>query len=556
MSIYLSYLLSWSIISGELLKIGGTRVILHLPLLWFFPFSFLATAIYRLYNVRYVIDGDGIVAINGILSFKIRTVHVRFEDIRSVKTHQNLMGRLLDIGALEIRTAATSQLEIFMEGVGAPHDIHSMIESEKAQRQHLSARPQKNNRSRRPTKTTNVAIIFALGAYLAAYNNIALSEENSNNSQLSLRASVLLNDLGQTEEEEALRSKLGDEAERLKTAEQKVLQQDNNQDKVDNTKQPEVTITPSATVVATAVTKDPTLLKTSDTTKNANSNKDSKKSDSKKTEINAKTPVPDKLKITPTPVKLQATPTPLPVEPTPVKVQPKANLGVQASNNSANAIRKLNEENARLQNQVSALLQEQKNNLAEIDRLQVQIMVAETQVEKLNRIIDEQSGNPDNSNRYYRGSAPEADPQDSAAQQLLYATVIANTVTPRTGPGSSYSPISSLNRGDQVPVEGKQAGWYQVLLPSGAKAWIHSAFLKIGESNVPVRLPGVQQQRPPARIPDRNPNTVFKKKTKIDNTTKKGPQSAQEEARLADVDREAFLLLEELRTNRDSESGS
>ena len=124
-----------TVIVGPLFRIGSWVFILHLPLLWFFPFTAFVVMSVRIYNVRYVIDARGIEARVGILSFKQRITRVRYEDVRSVETDQSLLDRVLDIGNLEVSTAATGMIEIVLEGIASPKEVQDMLQRERETRQ-------------------------------------------------------------------------------------------------------------------------------------------------------------------------------------------------------------------------------------------------------------------------------------------------------------------------------------------------------------------------------------------------------------------------------------
>lgn len=147
LSIYLSSILPWTIVEGTLFTLFDVPIVLKLPILWFIPASFTGLAIFRIYDVRYIIDEQGLEAVRGILALNQKRIRVRYEDIRSVRTHQAVVDRLMDIGDVEVGTAATSQLEITFQGVGAPLEIHAMIELEKQRRQELANKKKKTRSS-------------------------------------------------------------------------------------------------------------------------------------------------------------------------------------------------------------------------------------------------------------------------------------------------------------------------------------------------------------------------------------------------------------------------
>jgi uncharacterized membrane protein YdbT with pleckstrin-like domain len=136
LAIYLSYLFPWSIIEGELLPLWGSNSIrMKLPLFWFLPVITIGMAMYRIYNVRYTITERGVEAEIGVIALHRRLVRVWFEDVRGVQTKQNLLGRVLGFGNLEIGTAATGTVEVVLRGIATPNEVQEMIQRERDKRQ-------------------------------------------------------------------------------------------------------------------------------------------------------------------------------------------------------------------------------------------------------------------------------------------------------------------------------------------------------------------------------------------------------------------------------------
>ena len=123
-----------TVIHGPLFSVGDRMVMLSIPLLWFVPFGVLLSAIGRIYNVRYSIDQRGIESRTGIVSLNQSIVRIRFEDIRSIETEQSIMQRVLNIGLVEMGTAASQGLEMVFEGVGSPVEVQKMIQHERDER--------------------------------------------------------------------------------------------------------------------------------------------------------------------------------------------------------------------------------------------------------------------------------------------------------------------------------------------------------------------------------------------------------------------------------------
>lgn len=135
LAIVLSELFPWSIIEGELFKFGETSYRMALPLFWFMPLITIGTAIFRIYNVRYTITERGIEFEKGIIELRIKLIRVWFEDIRTVQKNQTILERILDIGSIQIGTAATGTLEITLRGLAAPDEVLEMIQRERDNRQ-------------------------------------------------------------------------------------------------------------------------------------------------------------------------------------------------------------------------------------------------------------------------------------------------------------------------------------------------------------------------------------------------------------------------------------
>ena len=161
-------------------------------------------------------------------------------------------------------------------------------------------------------------------------------------------------------------------------------------------------------------------------------------------------------------------------------------------------IRKLQEENNKLRKQVANTKSKTKSELQKVDDLHVRLMVAETQVERLNKIIEKMGGTPSTLKRKYNSGARQKTAYPSVKGQAvapLYATVTALKANVRTGPGISNSRVTTLSRGQRVLVETKQGNWYKVLLDNGMKAWVNEAGVRIvsgGGMTAPIREPRLE----------------------------------------------------------------
>jgi len=132
--IWLSNTFPLTIIAGPLFSFGGGTLELKLPLLWLVPVFIIGQAVMRIYDVRYIIDKQGIESKIGILSLSQTITRIRYEDIRSIDSRQTLSERMLGIGTLEMGTAASAGLEMSFSGIANPLKVQKMIQAERDSR--------------------------------------------------------------------------------------------------------------------------------------------------------------------------------------------------------------------------------------------------------------------------------------------------------------------------------------------------------------------------------------------------------------------------------------
>lgn len=123
---------------GSMISVAGTSLYLRLPLLWLAPAGAAFILLFRMYNVRFIVDERGIEGRSGILGTEQIITRVRYEDVRSVETRQSILDRVLGIGHVEIGTAATGDVEITFSGVANPLEIQELIQQERDRRQAIS----------------------------------------------------------------------------------------------------------------------------------------------------------------------------------------------------------------------------------------------------------------------------------------------------------------------------------------------------------------------------------------------------------------------------------
>ncbi len=59
--------------------------------------------------------------------------------------------------------------------------------------------------------------------------------------------------------------------------------------------------------------------------------------------------------------------------------------------------------------------------------------------------------------------------------------VTASALNVRTGPGTSYSIITTIPQGTQVEITDVRGNWYKVNVGSNNGAFVHSAYIKVTE---------------------------------------------------------------------------
>lgn len=65
------------------------------------------------------------------------------------------------------------------------------------------------------------------------------------------------------------------------------------------------------------------------------------------------------------------------------------------------------------------------------------------------------------------------------------ATITANKVNLRTGPGTNFPVVTKLNKGDTVTIKDQAFGWYKVVISGGTTGWVASWLADTGTGTVP-----------------------------------------------------------------------
>jgi len=106
--------------------IGETR----LPIRWLglIPAGILLEIGRRYYDQLWVIERDRINHYCGRLSLSYSVPAVRYTDIRAITIDQNIIGRILDYGNIQIGTAGTDGFEMIIKGVRSPEILADVLD--------------------------------------------------------------------------------------------------------------------------------------------------------------------------------------------------------------------------------------------------------------------------------------------------------------------------------------------------------------------------------------------------------------------------------------------
>jgi len=97
-----------------------TAAVLISKVLAALSFFLVLVIIHAIYNYKYVLTDDFILAMEGILSLQLLQTKVRYEDIKFVEVDKSILGRILDYGNVYIASAATSDIEITLRNISSP----------------------------------------------------------------------------------------------------------------------------------------------------------------------------------------------------------------------------------------------------------------------------------------------------------------------------------------------------------------------------------------------------------------------------------------------------
>lgn len=194
-----------------------------------------------------------------------------------------------------------------------------------------------------------------------------------------------------------------------------------------------------------------------------------------------------------------------------------------------------------LRERVAALTTRNRQVEAELEASQRQLLISETEVERLNEFLNDQgrdyldraSGSPSNgrpippsrstdSESEYKpitrrdppsiglrsGSRPPPARALEADRDAPIATIIASSAPGREEPSSSAAVIDKLPEGSRVAVERRSGDWYRVFSPQGVRVWIAASDLSFNPSGARSQVEQGNTQRAPSILPPQNGPTA------------------------------------------------
>ena len=126
---------------------------------------------------------------------------------------------------------------------------------------------------------------------------------------------------------------------------------------------------------------------------------------------------------------------------------------------------------------------------ADLEEARNRLMISETEVERLSSLLQDRGrGGAKSSAPSERASLSSSgmrvrepgEIQAKADSDMPIATVIAEKVQLRTGPGKNNSPLMTVSQGTRLAVETRSGEWYRVIAPTGARAWVSSDVVDFG----------------------------------------------------------------------------
>jgi SH3-like domain-containing protein len=127
----------------------------------------------------------------------------------------------------------------------------------------------------------------------------------------------------------------------------------------------------------------------------------------------------------------------------------------------------LTKENELILSQINSWQEKEMEAIKNTEDLQVKLQLALNQVERLKKGTTEQNINSI---------------EDIKENENMIATVSAPKLNLRIGPGFEHAPLMVVSFGSKLTVITKQGNWYQVIAPTGVKAWVAASSVDVGDN--------------------------------------------------------------------------
>lgn len=103
----------------------------HISLRWLAvgPAIILVEVIRKYHDDLYIFTAHYVTHYEGRLSLSSSTPSIKYEDIRSIVVKQDIWGRLLNYGNVELSSAAESTAELILSGIRAPRELLLLVEN-------------------------------------------------------------------------------------------------------------------------------------------------------------------------------------------------------------------------------------------------------------------------------------------------------------------------------------------------------------------------------------------------------------------------------------------
>jgi len=109
------------------------------------PAAFLLEIFRRRFDDLYVLRDERILHHDGKLSLKYIVPTIRYSDIRAITVYQDLLGRMLDYGDIDVGTAAQDGAEISFYGVRNPKQLAQVLDDFRNFHRSKSGQPVRSN---------------------------------------------------------------------------------------------------------------------------------------------------------------------------------------------------------------------------------------------------------------------------------------------------------------------------------------------------------------------------------------------------------------------------